>query len=431
MGIPSAEEKRAALAAVLGSEVLARSEQLRAFLSYVCEEEIEGRGGELTEYWIGIHALGRPPDYSPLEDSSVRTRAYELRQRLQRYYESENPEAPLRIELPKGSYAPRFISGKGTEPAEPGDGAAGLKPPFEPPRKTAFLRGWWGGLLIGVLLVSSVGVAWNRWQFRSSLEPAIRKSWAPIIKTNREVLIVVATQLQLQVTPYLAFTKVGTPKYPAPDELYPLFSEFRDLPVGAKLQMTPVQKTTNMGSTEALVKVVRTLDLLGSANRVLPETNAPLRAIRNQGAVLFGSPWYSRAAGTLLERTPWTIQLDQATGTLGLVGRGRMTGKNYLPRFGSRREYREVFGLLSVLPNDEVETGAHTIAVFSGLTSVGLHGAAAFFTSEESMRDLSARFRREGLTAWPRAYQVVVRCRASEDTELLSYAYEAHEVIVK
>ena len=59
---PSAEEKQAALAELLRSEALARSEQLRAFLQYVCEEEIAGRGAELTEYWIGIHALGRPPD---------------------------------------------------------------------------------------------------------------------------------------------------------------------------------------------------------------------------------------------------------------------------------------------------------------------------------------------------------------------------------
>ena len=112
MSPASTEEKRAALAAVLGSEALARSEQLRAFIRYVCEEEIEGRGNELTEYWIGIHALGRPPEFSPLEDSSVRTRAYELRQRLQKYYETENPDAAIRIELPKGTYAPRFVAAK-------------------------------------------------------------------------------------------------------------------------------------------------------------------------------------------------------------------------------------------------------------------------------------------------------------------------------
>src|ERR1700730_11231294 len=107
----SESEKRAALAAVLASESFARSEQLRSFLSLVCEMEISGRAAELTEYLIGVNALGRPPDYSPLEDSSVRTRAYELRQRLNRFYSTENPDPAVRIELRKGSYAPEFIAG--------------------------------------------------------------------------------------------------------------------------------------------------------------------------------------------------------------------------------------------------------------------------------------------------------------------------------
>jgi hypothetical protein len=61
----SEEEKRAALAAVLASESFARSEQLRAFLAFVCEMEIAGRAAELTEYLIGVKALGRPSDYTP------------------------------------------------------------------------------------------------------------------------------------------------------------------------------------------------------------------------------------------------------------------------------------------------------------------------------------------------------------------------------
>jgi hypothetical protein len=51
-------------------------------------------GRSLTEYLIGMKALGRLSNFSPLEDSSVRTRAYELRQPLQGYYRSENLEAP-------------------------------------------------------------------------------------------------------------------------------------------------------------------------------------------------------------------------------------------------------------------------------------------------------------------------------------------------
>src|SRR4029079_19206045 len=71
-----------------------------------------GRGHELTEYLIGIEALGRPATYSPGDDSAVRTRAFALRKKLQEFYENEQPDATLRIELLKGSYCPHFVEGQ-------------------------------------------------------------------------------------------------------------------------------------------------------------------------------------------------------------------------------------------------------------------------------------------------------------------------------
>ena len=41
------------------------------------------------------------------------------------------------------------------------------------------------------------------------------------------------------------------------------------------------------------------------------------------------------------------------------------------------------------------------------------------------------RFRGDELNSWPKSYQVVVRCRTSDDSQLLSYAYETHEILIK
>src|SRR5579884_3317787 len=101
-------EKREALDQVLQSRVLRRCDQLKKMLRFICEAEFEGRAGELNEYLIGVEALGRPSSYSTVEDSIVRTRAYELRHKLTRYYETEAPEAPVRIEIERGAYIPRF-----------------------------------------------------------------------------------------------------------------------------------------------------------------------------------------------------------------------------------------------------------------------------------------------------------------------------------
>src|SRR5262249_19920379 len=117
----TAEQKQAALDAVLRSNTFARSDQLKSFLRYVCEMEIAGHGHELTEYLIGVEALGRPSQYSPGDDSAVRNRAFALRKKLQEFYERENPDAPIRIELHKGSYCPHFVEGSPLEKSEGND----------------------------------------------------------------------------------------------------------------------------------------------------------------------------------------------------------------------------------------------------------------------------------------------------------------------
>jgi hypothetical protein len=101
-------DKRAALEQVLGSTTFNRASQVRNFLRYICEMELAGRAEALHEYLIGVEALGRPTAYSTDDDSSVRRRAYALRQKLDEVYAKELIDARIRIDVPKGSYVPRF-----------------------------------------------------------------------------------------------------------------------------------------------------------------------------------------------------------------------------------------------------------------------------------------------------------------------------------
>jgi len=420
---PTRDEKQAALEAVLASETFARSERLRAFLRFICEREMAGQASGLTEYLIAVQALGRPEDFSPLEDSSVRTRAHELRHRLRKYYTDENPDATVRIELPKGAYTPHFAVGPPAAPSVPAEA--------RPPRRFHAAAVWAGGFLAGCVVASLAAWAVIGRIQGPGVEPALKRAWAPLIGRDTETLLCIATPLHLLVTPYLGTVPEDTPSYPTPGELYPLFSRYRNLPKDARLQMQSVQKAVPMGSVESLAKVVGALQVLHAPFRILPETTSPLTAMRRKSAVLFGSPWYSRAASVLLERTPWTTRWDEATRQVGIFGQGPREGKRFLPQLGPRGEYQEVFGLVTVLPNDTTSDGAHSIVVLSGLTSAGTHGAATFFTSGTDLKNLGERFRGEGLSRWPKSYQVVVRCRTSDDSQLLSYTYETHEILIK
>jgi TolB-like protein/tetratricopeptide (TPR) repeat protein len=96
------------LSLVLASSAFAPVDRLKRFLRYVVEETVSGRGENLKEYPIGVEVFDREPSFDPRTDPIVRVQARRLRARLTRYYEEEGRHEQMRIELPKGSYAPIF-----------------------------------------------------------------------------------------------------------------------------------------------------------------------------------------------------------------------------------------------------------------------------------------------------------------------------------
>lgn len=77
-------------------------------LKLVVEETLEGRGDRLKAFTIATLALNRDASFDAQNNSIVRVQAARLRQLLQKYYEGPGLEAPIRIELPRGSYKPIF-----------------------------------------------------------------------------------------------------------------------------------------------------------------------------------------------------------------------------------------------------------------------------------------------------------------------------------
>src|SRR6266705_5162909 len=85
-----------------------KSTRLRELLQYLVEQTMHGNAHELTEQHIGNALFHKPSDYSPLEDSSVRVHARQLRLKLHEYFNEEGRNEPLILDIPKGSYAPVF-----------------------------------------------------------------------------------------------------------------------------------------------------------------------------------------------------------------------------------------------------------------------------------------------------------------------------------
>jgi hypothetical protein len=81
---------------------------LRRFLRFTVEKTLDGQMDAVKEYTIGSEGLGRGSSFDPSQSSIVRTQAFNLRSRLNSFYEEQGTPHSLRIVFSPGNYAPVF-----------------------------------------------------------------------------------------------------------------------------------------------------------------------------------------------------------------------------------------------------------------------------------------------------------------------------------
>lgn len=428
----TAEEKYAALERALASRTFARTDQLRAFLRFVCEAEIEGRGADVTECVIGVEVLGRPKGYSPAEDSSVRTRAYELRQKLQKLYSTELIDEPVRVVITKGGYHPQFVgppvhSEEQTvtfiprpEPKE----IAGSGAPGHGRNRVALFA-------VAALLAAGTGAVIAYLALRdspgSNVDPVVAEAWRPMAKQNANVVLSIAAPLHLILGPK-GRTNHGLPDYPAPPETYSLYRQHRPLPPGALLDMTFTDNALGFGTMSAVVTTVNTLRSLRTSYQILPDRAVPISAVRERNVVLFGSPLDSETISRSVETAPLIVDFEPSVRSF--VVRDRTSGRVFVPKPDGKGGFNDVYGLVTVLNTRDSDHGRLGMVIFSGTNSAGTDGAAGFFSSPRYLRSLQSVFARDGLAGFPSAYQVVVKCTFG-DLLMISYEYSSHRILQK
>jgi serine/threonine-protein kinase len=104
-----AAEIREQLDRILSSFATSGANRRSRLLRYLVEETLEDRPESLKESVIATAVFDRDPGYDPQIDSVVRVEVGRLRARLAEYYEKVGVDAPVRIEIPRGSYRPVFV----------------------------------------------------------------------------------------------------------------------------------------------------------------------------------------------------------------------------------------------------------------------------------------------------------------------------------
>lgn len=422
-------EKREALRRVLDSSTFHRSDQLKSLLRYVCEREIKGTGESLSEYTVAIEALGRPSDYSALEDGSVRNRIHTLRRRLEHYYDVENPGDLLRIELPKGSYCPSFLRRSALEVV--------LNPPSEPapapPRPVPFwdrqIRLATASVVCGVVFlvgILGVGVALRR--RASAPDPVLAEAWGPLLAPSGKPLVCLATAAQLTLI-QRPIDPPGPPSVSSPD-LLSWYNSLPGLPPARQIYLGPSLTSPFWGDAAGAFTVSHVLSAAGSRPEFLPESALQLPALNKRNLLMFGRPGFSKSVDLFLRDKPFRVRIpdEQHATVIWNVNPKAGEQEEYDARVTSRVENRETaYGLITVMPSGGDET-LRTV-IFSSTRSAGSHAASEFFCSPKQLLALKSLFQKEGYSGFPPSYQVVVRSNVF-DTSALDVKYVTHRVSV-
>ena len=107
----SAEQERLVrchLEEVVASCAFAGSKRSQDFLQLIVEHALAGRFDSLRERMIGAEMFGRLIAYDTANDAVVRVKATEVRRKLAQFYREAVLPSPVRIEIPTGSYVPKF-----------------------------------------------------------------------------------------------------------------------------------------------------------------------------------------------------------------------------------------------------------------------------------------------------------------------------------
>jgi hypothetical protein len=362
---------------LLSSHALHGSESLCKLLRYLADHALDHPGASPKEYQIATEVFGRPSNFDPHLDSTVRVQAGRLRGKLAEYYATEGAEDPILVDFPRGTYALTFHERPAGTGRNHGSGLHEL-----PSEGSQTRRKWLAAVtLLSVILSAVVAVTTDRFLNRrtaearltsdsSDLPVAFHVFWRGFLTGPQE--------------PWVIFSNAAFVGRPYVGMRY--YNRTRDS--GAVI----LDHYTGVGEVLAVHALDNVFQKLRQQIRVKRGSLFSLDDAKNNDLIFIGSPSENL---TLLE-LPNTQQFVFKQITSG-SRMGTMEIINSHPESGEPKEFLPtppdvtLTEDYSIIALKRGLNPAHSVLILAGATTIGTQAAVEYVCQQNSLEELLLR----------------------------------------
>jgi hypothetical protein len=381
---------------IAASGTLGRSQLLSDFLLYIVDRSIQGRTDQITEQQIGVIVFGRTEGYDSSDDNIVRSYARKLRKRIDEYFATEGREERLRLEVPRGGYAPIFSENVAVQlevedpvvlPKElvPRDAAlnshessspAALARPTKIAAKIspAILLGLFFGILLGVGAI----IFLHERPPRSREEVALHVFWKKLFDKDRDTFIVpcddglvIMQRLIERPVPLTAYVNGS----------YKTGTKIDSAPNASEIVKLGGRRFTSVVDLDFTAHLAQLKEVVPERMMIRYARDLRMDDLRTGNAILIGSdesnPWIELFRPQLHFYFRFDADPDKPS---GFANRYPRPGEATI--YTTKGQEERTYGIIAYLPN---LTNSGHVLIVAGLNTAGTQAATAFLLDPASM----------------------------------------------
>jgi len=390
---------------IAASGSLGRSGLLSDFLLYVVDRCIRCRTDEITEQQIGVIVFGRAEGYDPNDDNIVRSYARKLRKRIDEYFITEGRGEPVRLEIPRGGYAPVFFDNNvlvsshidehsvapvGTDPPEYGITKQAVPERPETVSPVVPGAGWniagrfrvTPGMLLSLLLGVFLGVdcmlLGHSPLFVSQKEALSHLLWRQLFSSGRDTFIVPSDDglviMQRLIARPVPLTAYVNGSYRTSIKAGGAQDDGEILKLGSR-------RFTNVVDLDFAAHLAQLREVVPERMMIRYARDLRMDDLRTGNAILIGSdesnPWIELFRPQLHFCFRFEPDMDKPSGFVNLYPR---SGEAAI--YTTKGQEEQTYGIIAYLPN---LTNSGHVLIVAGLNTAGTQAATAFLLDPSLM----------------------------------------------